>query len=225
MRRRIVCTACGQSGHNRRTCGLLQAVQREPKSRGTKSDQAAVLAMAEAISLNEAARRSGTSGQAVNQSWRRLYGDWPTPTQAIRHEVSDRALEMTDAGHTSKAIAKALALPIQSVRNRLKARGVKPIEVDRKACWQVALEAIAGGATIAEAAARAGKSYSLIAALARKHGVKTTADSQERRVGKVARALKLVQAGASVPEACRIEECAPVGVYVALRRQREAHAG
>lgn len=225
MRQPVVCTACDRSGHNRRTCGLLQNVQREPKSRGTKSDQAAVLARAENISLNEAGRRIGASGQAVSQSWHRLYGDLPTPTQAVRYEISDRALEMTDAGHTAKEIAKTLSLPIQSIRNRLKARGVTPIEVDREACWQAALEVIASGATIAEAAARVGKSYSLIAALARKHGVKTTADSQERRVGKVARALILIQAGASVPEACRIVECAPVGVYVALRRQRETHAG
>jgi len=91
--------------------------------------------------------------------------------------------------------------------------------VDR-AAMDAALQALADGASLGEAAAEHGMSYAYLAITAKARGIKLAMGPRGREDGRLVRAVARVQTGASVAEACRLERCAPAGVYLRLGRER-----
>jgi hypothetical protein len=93
------------------------------------------------------------------------------------------------------------------------------------AAVDAAVTAVVGGMSIAEAAADHGMSYGHLSRVVRDRGGAVGVGPRGRRDGRLGRAVAHVEAGMSVPQACRLARCAPPGVYQRLARSRSTRRG
>jgi hypothetical protein len=193
------------------------------RRRVSRAERAARLASDSRITIGAAAQRLRISRQAVFVAWRRLFGDRELPSALIRAARNTRIVELCAAGRSAAEIAAEAGVSrdvVQDVLHRQGLRARDPRSLVDRGTLEAALTSIADGASLGEAAAASGISYSYLSILAKARGVKLAMGPRGREDGRLVRAVARVKAGASVAEACRLERCAPPGVYARLGRER-----
>lgn len=189
----------------------------------SRSTRAALLAAASGITMREAAGRTRISHQAVSQAWRRLFGDRDPPSVTTRAATAERIAQLCVAGGSAAEISVETGASRGVVQQVLHSRGLRardPRSRVAPAAVEAAVTAVVGGASIGEAATDHGMSYGHLARVLRGRSVVLSMGPRGRMDGRVRRALAHVEAGMSVPQACRLERCAPPGVYQRLARSR-----
>lgn len=206
------CSVCGELGHSAK------------RHTSTARSVLAVKALLdERLTLEQASARFGISRQVVQQELRRRAGDVQTPTQERWHIARLRAVTLAVAGQTKQEICASAGISINTVERALRERGIRArnpwlLSEDDIAA---AANAVANGASYAEAAADLGRASQRLADRLRASGVYSSATSRGRTDGRIKRAIARVEAGESVQDACRAERCATVAVYKHFKRLRE----
>jgi hypothetical protein len=144
----------------------------------------------------EAARRLRISHQAVSTAWHRLFGDRQPPGASMRSARAarsvERIVELCAAGQSAAEIAATVGVSRGLVQHVLHRRGLlarNPNRVDR-AAMDAALTAITDGASLGEAAAEHGISYSYLSVAAKQRGVQLPMGPRGRMDGRVLRASR-----------------------------------
>lgn len=175
-----------------------------------------MLAAAEELTLREAAERFDISHQAVQQAFRKLFGDAPPPATVAKQRRNETLLAALRAGTTTAELEQRTGIAAHRVRNIASRAGVRILGPVRS--WDAAVAAVAAGASIGEAAADHGVSYARLADHCRAAGVRSVAHGR-RTYGRAKKAAGLVIAKQiRVPEAARRMRVAPAAVRRALAR-------
>lgn len=250
------CSACGDIGHNRTTCGrpaLPPPVPRLPRppakpklhrvdghnhcgvcgelghtakrhDDSSPSARAALAVLSEGITMREAADRFGISRQAVQHTLRSRAPDMEPPSHTRRRARADRIAELAAAGLTAAEISEQVNCCRSVVNKTLRLRGLKARDPVRISDEEIATAVILvrNGASYAEAAAVLGRAAQRLADRLRALGIASSATGAGRIDGRSTRAIARVEAGESVPEACRAERCATVQVYKHFKNKQVA---
>lgn len=240
------CSLCGTEGHYRSSCPDRQAKKRRAPTRvdgqnlcqvcgerghnsarhtaGSASAKAVKAVIEENLSYREAAERFGISRQAVSLAVRLRHGDLETPTEAKYRLARMRAVTLAVCGKTLGEITQETCTSKCWVSGVLADRGLSARDPNRKFHDEeisAVLSMVADGFSYADIAAALGCSENSAGRVARENGATSQSTSRGRKDGRVSRAIARVEAGESVPDACRAECCSTVSVYVHFKRLRE----
>lgn len=212
------CSACSKEGHQARSCP-----DGEVSTDDSRSVQAArwLAAQVGDYTFRSAAAKFGLRHQAVQQVWRRLYGDRPTPSSAVIDERNARIIELARTGMNGTEVAVELGLSHRIV-SQVCTRAKVPLRVTKRE-WPDAIAAVAAGASITEAAVAAGVSPGRLGEKCKESGVKPRLGSGiERRDGRSIRAAILVEHGVPRIDALKQEKCSLSGLKAMLRKRAKA---
>jgi transcriptional regulator with XRE-family HTH domain len=248
------CGACGQGGHNARTCGKqpagpVQKVRVPAKPRlhrvdgknhcsvcgelghnagrhadrdsSSRSARAALACLQDGLTFREAAERFGVSHQGVWQAFRARFPNEPSPVSLRKLSRMRQVTILAVSGKPDDEIAAEVGLSISTVQGIRIRRGILRLRRITDDDLKAAANAVLNGASYSDAAADLGCSADQLANKLRAIGVRSSSTSSGR-YGRTARAIARVEAGESIPAACRAERCSTVSVYVHFKRLREA---
>lgn len=174
-------------------------------------------------SLRAVAEEHGVSFQAVDQAWGRLYPGELTPYRKRAEERRREVLELAKSGLYASEIARRTKS--QRVAALCREAGVQlQSGVTTTPEMEAAVQLVAGGMAVVDAAFAAGVSYGRLSKLSRERGV-VGRPSTRPRDGRSVRAARRVLAGERVCDAARAESCTPGSVHATLLRLRAINAG
>lgn len=175
-------------------------------------------------SLRSVAEEHGVSFQAVDQAWERLYPGELTPYRKRAEERRREVLELARSGLIAYEISRRTK--VQRVAALCREAGVQ-LQDGRQGTtpeMEAAVQLVAGGMAVVEAAYAAGVSYGRLSMASRERGI-VGRPSTRPRDGRSVRAARRVMAGERVCDAARAESCTPGSVHATLLRIRAANAG
>lgn len=141
---------------------------------------------------------------------------------------AERVTSRAAAGATDVEIAAETGLTAEQVRRICARRDVAVKRVSthetRRARAELAAVEVRRGASLVDAALDYQISRALLERTIKAMGIKPSVNPRARRDGRLARALRRMDDGATPSEAARLERCAPSGIYKELRKRRERAA-
>jgi hypothetical protein len=186
------------------------------------SDRAARFARERRVSFRVAGAELGISGQAVQQSYARLYpGEDPPGLKVLEGDPVAREVAMVLArdGQSDEDVAAEVGFSLGYVRRIRLDAGINRAD-EKDAAMRAAVELVRSGVSAVRAAAECGVSYGRLAERCREVGVALNGRSG-RRNGQAGAAADLVETeGLTVAQAARRVGCVDSAVHGVLKRRR-----